>query len=188
MTASRKRRITTAVAAAGVLSLAGTAATYAASPAASHHGTIRFWVTPGHGAVDQILITGAIGDYGKATSIDKDGKVDQNGDYVKVALKHGGFRVNAKSFNDKAAKQQPHLDAATCSAWLTPTGSITLYDGYGNYAGISGKLSITTSYAFIGSRYKSGPHKGQCNVNGNAEPVAEFSGSITGSGKASWNG
>ncbi len=53
---------------------------------------IEIWATSGTGAVAKILITGVIGDYGTATTIDKNGKVDENGDYVNIALKHGGLK------------------------------------------------------------------------------------------------
>ena len=69
-------------------------------------GTIEIWVTPGSGAVAKILVTGAIGDDGTATTIDKNGKVDDNGDYVDVALKHGGFKVNSVEL--KQIKTPPH--------------------------------------------------------------------------------
>jgi hypothetical protein len=47
------------------------------------------FVTPGNGAAATILITGAIGDYGKTLTIDKNGKTDSNGNYVKMTLREG---------------------------------------------------------------------------------------------------
>ena len=71
-------------------------------------GVIGIYATPGmSGAVARIVITGAIGDYGTATTIDKDGKVDQNGGYVRIVLKHGGFEVNSIALNKKADDARP---------------------------------------------------------------------------------
>jgi hypothetical protein len=186
MLSNIKRRATTAVAAGALLAGASAAGFATAAPAKAPGGTIHFWVTPGKGAVDKIVITGAIGDYGTATSITKSGKVDQNGDYVKLALRNGGFKVNAVAFDAKASRQAPTLDRATCSAWTAIHGTITVFNGTGAYAGISGTLTIQTSYAMIGPLHKTGPHKGTCNLSNNAAPVAQFSGSITGSGKVTF--
>lgn len=170
-----------------MIALAATVSVVASDAApAMTAGAVHVWVTPGKGAVDRILLSGVIADDGTATSIDKDGKVDQNGDYVKIALKHGGFEVNATAFNKKAATQQPTEDKNTCSAWATVSGPVTLYNGTGAYAGISGTVHITTSFAFLLPRFKSGAKQGQCNTGNNANPVAEFDGDIIGSGQISY--
>lgn len=169
------------------MALAGTVAVVASEAApASTSGTLHVWVTPGKGAVDQILLSGVIGDNGTATSTDKDGKIDKNGAYVRVALQHGGFVVNATAFDMKAARQQPTMNKSTCSTWATISGPVTLSDGTGAYAGISGTVHITTSFVFLGPRYTSGAKKGQCNLGSNVTPVAEFDGDIIGSGQISY--
>lgn len=166
-----------------MLAVGGTVAVVASQAAPlTRNGTVHIWVTPGKGAVDQILLSGVVADHGTATSIDKDGKVDQNGDYVKIALQHGGFEVNATAFNHRASNQQPTVNKTTCSAWATASGPVTLYNGTGTYTGISGTVHITTSFAFLLPRYKSGAKEGQCNTGNNATPVAEFDGDILGSG------
>lgn len=166
---------------ASVLGLAGAVATTAA--ASTKSGTVRVWVTPGKGAVDHILLTGLIADQGTATSIDKDGKVDANGAYVRVKLAHGTFEVNAVALNQSLNKLAPTVDKTTCTAWATGSGNVTLFNGGGAYAGISGTIRMTTSFAVVAKRYPSGAKKGQCNLNG--QPIAQFEGSLTGVGKAS---
>jgi hypothetical protein len=183
---SSLKSFASAITAAGVLSLMGGAAAASASAMGSTTGTVHAWVTPANGAVDKILLTGAIGDHGTATSINKNGTVNVNGEYVKVALQKGGFEVNAVAFNTQLEKLQPSLNAATCSAWGTGTGPVTLLNGTGAYAGISGTLTMATSFAEIGPRYATGPKKGQCNMSNNAQPVSEFMGDITGSGTVSF--
>jgi hypothetical protein len=169
------------------LTLTGTVSVLASQAAPTiTRGTVHVWVTPGKGAVDTIVLTGVIADHGTATSIDKDGKVDPNGAYVKVALAHGGFKVDAAAFNRKADTQAPTQDKATCSAWATVSGPVTLSEGTGAYAGIRGTVHITTSFAFVSPRFTSGGKKGQCNTSNSATPAAEFDGDILGSGQISY--
>ncbi len=148
---------------------------------------MRIYVTPNAGAVYKIVVAGAIGDYGTATSIDKDGKVNANGDYVRIKLKHGGFEVNSVALNKKTNNAPPTLvNAATCSFVFGGSGPVTLYNGSGEYAGISGTLQITETFAGIGPVYKTGAKKGKCNMSNNAQPIA-FWGSITGIGKVKFS-
>lgn len=156
-------------------------ASSAAAASTPAGGAVRVWVTPGSGAVDKIVITGAIGDYGKATSINKDGKVDENGDYVKVVLGKGSFEVNAVTLNKKTGSAPPTFNAGTCSYSFEGSGPVTLFNGSGVYAGVSGTLKITEAFAGVGPLYKRGAKKGQCNMSNSAQPVAQYS-SITGTG------
>jgi hypothetical protein len=178
-----------AAAAAGTL-LLGSAAAVAATSAgsAASTGTVHIWVSPSNTAVQKILVTGAIGDSGTATSVTKSGKVDKNGKYVHIVLKHGTFRVNAVAFNNRANNVTPTINTKTCSAWATITGPVTLYGGTGDYADISGKVDIATSFAALFPRLTSGPDKGQCNLGNNTQPTHEFDGEITGSGKVTFGG
>jgi hypothetical protein len=167
-----------AVLVAGTLGVSATAAS--AGPTG---GTIEIWATPGNGAVAAIVVTGAIGDYGTATTIDKNGKVDENGDYVKVALKKGGFEVNSVVLNQKTNAAPPIMvNNTTCSVEFGGSGPVTLFNGNGMYAGITGTLHITETFAGVSGRYTSGAKKGQCIMSNNSQPVA-FWGSITGTGK-----
>jgi hypothetical protein len=179
MITSLKSKFATAALVGSVL-LGGTAA-FAASTGSPAGGSVRIFATPSSGAVSQILITGAIGDYGKATSIDKSGKTDPNGNYVRIALQKGGFEINSTVLNAKFNHAQPKVNQATCSAWFTGSGHVTLFKGHGQYAGISGKPTITETYAAVLPRFKSGTKKGQCNLSNRAQPLSQY-GSITGVG------
>jgi hypothetical protein len=68
----------------GSLLFSGAAAVRATAPAG---GPIRIFATPANGGTGTIVITGAIGDSGKTLSINKNGKANPNGDYVKITLK-----------------------------------------------------------------------------------------------------
>lgn len=128
-----------------------------------------------------VLFTGAIGDHGQALTINKNGTPDANGNYVKVTLKHGTFEINATALNAKANRTQPVGNSTTCSAALSVTGPVSLFDGTGLYTGITGTLNITETFAFILPRFTSGTRNGKCNESNSAQPVAQYS-SITGNG------
>jgi hypothetical protein len=164
----------------------GTAGFAATTPSTPAGGSVKIFATPNNGAGGTILITGAIGDYGKTLTIDKNGKTDSNGDYVKITLHKGTFEVNSTTLNAKANKAQPTIYKATCSAQLSVTAPVTLFNGTGLYQGITGTVNITETYAIIGPLYTSGKNKGQCNLSNNAQPIGQW-GSITGSGRVSFS-
>src|ERR1035441_5371873 len=86
-------------------SVGGTAQAASAAPA---NGQVSVWVTPiGNGAKSTIVITGAIGDYGTALSIDQNGKTDSNGNFVKITLKNGTFEVDSTTLNQTTHNLQP---------------------------------------------------------------------------------
>ena len=147
-------------------------------------GAINVFVTPSNDGIHgPIVITGAIGDYGQTTSMDKNGKPDANGDYVMITLKQGTFEINATALNAKINNAQPTVDKTTCSFSFSGTGPVTLFKGTGLYNGISGTVNITVTFAGVGPLYKTGKHKGQCNLSNNAQPLAQY-GSISGTGMA----
>jgi hypothetical protein len=152
----------------------------AATPPAG--GRIEIWTSPANGPSSKITITGAIGDYGTATTIDKDGKTDNNGDYVRLELEQGSFEVNSTVLNKTTETAPPLMtNMTTCSVVFGGSGPVTLFNGTGRYAGISGTLRITERFAGVGGRYSSGAKKGQCKMSNNSEPLS-FWGSITGGG------
>ena len=138
-------------------------------------GPIYVHVTPGNGH-QPIVITGAIGDYGTTFNVDKNGKPNDNGNFAKVTLKKGTFEVNLTVLNARQGKTQPHFNKTTCSGTFGPTtATVTLFNGTGLYAGISGKANITLAFGFIAPLYTSGAHKGQCNTSDNVQPLAQWS-------------
>ncbi len=154
-----------------------------ASPAANMPagGAVYIHATGGNGPAGTIIITGAIGDYGKTLSIDKNGKTDNNGNYVKITLRHGTFEVNSTVLNAKTNHARPTINKATCSFRFSATAPVTLFNGTGLYAGIKGKVMITISFGVVGPLAKSGPNRGHCNMSENAAPLAQYA-SITGPG------
>ena len=175
--------------ASGLAVLAMVATSFVAGPetaATTKGGVIYFDVTPNNSATYPIVITGAFADYGTATTINQNGTVDANGNFVKIALKQGGFEVNSTTLNKKASSTPPTFNSTTnCSYSFNVSGPISLSNGTGAYKGISGTLSMTESFSAILPRYTSGKHKGQCNEGNSVTPVAS-GGIISGSGKVSF--
>jgi hypothetical protein len=169
------------VAMVGMLFVAGPA-----TAATSKGGMIYVEVTPNNGVTYPIVITGAFADYGTATTIEQNGTVNANGNYVNIALKQGGFEVNSTALNKKASSTAPTFNSTTnCSYSFTVSGPISLSKGTGAYKGISGTLTMTESFSAILPRFSSGKHKGQCNEGNSTTPLAS-GGNISGSGKVSF--
>ncbi len=149
-------------------------------------GAVYIHATGNNGPAGTIIITGAIGDYGKTLSIDKNGKTDNNGNFVKITLHKGTFEVNSTALNERTNHAQPIFNRATCSFRFSGSGPVTLFNGTGLYKGIKGKVLITVSYGAVGSLDKSGAHKGQCNMSNSAPPLAAYA-SITGPGTVTFS-
>jgi hypothetical protein len=148
-------------------------------------GTVQIYAPQSSSIHGTIVITGAIGDYGKTLSINSNGKAAASGNYVKVTLHKGTFEINSATFNAKINSLQPTVNQATCSAVGTASGPVTLFDGTGLYQGITGTVNITATFGFLGPLFKSGKSKGQCNMSNNAQPISQYT-LITGSGTVSF--
>lgn len=149
--------------------------------AAPAGGAVKVFGVPGTGT-SPVLFTGAIGDYGKTVRQNATGVASKNGNYIKFNLKRGTFVGNGTALFAKLNNATPAFNNATCSGAFTASGRVTLGTGTGTYAGISGSLKVSVTFAFVGPRFKSGKHKGQC--NGNANPLAQI-GTIAGGGTVS---
>jgi len=179
-------KVVVSVAVLGSVLLGGSPAFAATAPGAPAGGPVKLFATPSDGLHATILMTGAIGDYGNALTIDKNGTPDPNGNYVKVTLQKGGFEINSTTLNAKANKAQPTFDTATCSAALYVAGPLTLSNGTGLYSGIVGTLTVSETAAFILPRYTGGKNKGECNTSNSAQPVKQYA-SIIGTGTVSFS-
>jgi hypothetical protein len=183
----RVAKAAVSVVVAGSLSLGAASALAATTPGAPVGGPVRVFVTPSPGWGGRIVIAGAIGDYGKTLNINKNGTADNNGNYAKVTLQKGTFEVNKTALNTMMGNAQPTVNnMKTCSAVISGTAPVTLLDGTGLYAGISGTVTVTITQVFVLPFYASGKHKGQCNESDNAQPVADYE-SVTGSGTVSFS-
>ncbi|MGH2412065.1 MAG: hypothetical protein ACRDGS_17115, partial [Chloroflexota bacterium] len=148
----------------GGLLFGGTSAVGAA-PAG---GAIQVYVTPNNTGGGPIVITGAIGDFGKTQAINKNGTSNPNGNFVKITLKKGTFEVDSTALN-ALNKMQPTVNPMTCSGSLSATEPVTLFNGTGLYKGISGTVKITENFAFVLPTFASGAKKGQGNESNSAQ-------------------
>jgi len=159
------------IAATACAACGGSAARAADTASTSTSGQIKFLVNTFSNGTGDIIITGAIGDYGTTAA---------SGNYVKVTLHHGTFELNVAKLIAKEGGSAPTVDRATCSGVSSVTAPAPVVDGRGTYRGITGTLNVTETIAFILPRYTSGPHKNQC--DNNTRPIDAYS-PITGSGK-----
>jgi hypothetical protein len=149
--------------------------------AAPAGGKIQIWSTQNETATSPIIVTGAIGDYGTTTSVDRNGKVDQNGNYEKVVLHQGGFTINSVAFDKMLNKTRPHVSKTNCGATFHGSGPIFVSGGKGAYAGIKGTITAVLNFVAISPTLANG----KCNMSQNVNPVAEY-GTVTGSGQISF--
>jgi hypothetical protein len=154
-----------------------------AAPAASPTGgTIALFATVGSGPTGKIIVAGAIGDWGTTATIDKSGRRDEHGNYVRVTLRKGSFEIDSTALNKATASPRPQVASdQTCSISTSGSAPVTLFNGTGLYRGISGTLKVTLSFAGVGRRYRSGPDKGQC-LHSDTQPPLAMLGSVTGRG------
>jgi hypothetical protein len=167
-----------AVAAGAIACLLGAGSVALASTPSS--GPVRMYFTYQTPTKDKVVVTGAIGDYGKAVSEDANGKVDPNGNFEKLTLKQGGFTVDVTAFSKAIQKQfsKERINPSNCSLALTGNGPGTIETGTGAYAGIGGKLRITLIIAGVAPKTKTG----KCNLSNSAPFYGQYQGvSATGS-------
>jgi hypothetical protein len=165
-----------------VLAAAGVAVETASAATAPKGGPIALFATiSATSAPGKIVLAGAIGDWGKVVSVDRNGKPTDNGNFVKVTLKKGTFEIDATAINKKMANPRPQVQSdLTCSIAASGSGPVKLFDGTGLYSGISGTANVTMAFTGVGGRYESGAKKGQCEQD-NGAPLAML-GSVTGRG------
>jgi hypothetical protein len=175
------RRVAT-VGVALVALLAAAAAQVGTAAAVPAGGPIGLFATVGSGPSGKILFAGAIGDSGTVRDVDKNGKPDDNGNFVKVMLKKGTFEIDATALNKKTANPRPQIASyATCSVVFSGSAPVRFFNGTGLYKGISGTANVTLTFAGLGARYQSGAKRGQCERGNSEKPLAQI-GSVIGRG------
>lgn len=103
------------------------------------------------------MIAGAIGDYGASLTVDETGKADPKGNYAKVSLQQGTFRLDLTAFNAAWQKASfPFVSRAGCSSRGSITAPVAFSEGTGLYKGISGKGRITLTAVWILSQSSTG--------------------------------
>lgn len=131
-------------------------------------GSVNVYLSGSQSSRGNILITGAIGDYGRVR------RIKGQKDFSLVKLQRGTFEIHTSKLIAVTNAATPTRNTATCSYSRSETAPVTVLDGTGLYAGISGTLNLTAYSAETGPLYTSGSHKERCNTSNNAEPNALF--------------
>jgi hypothetical protein len=142
-------------------------------------GPIQWWATPTTSGASDLVFAGAVGDYGESLTIDQNGKANPKGNYAKITLQKGTFRVNLTAFNAAANNASFPWNKASCSSEGAITAPVTISNGTGLYQGISGKGRITLTLVWI----LSSPSTGKCDGN----KVLFHSQYVNGSGAVSFS-
>jgi len=95
------------------------------------------------------VLTGAIGDYGKAVRTFANGHVEQNYNRLELALSHGSFQLEIAGLEQSLVSGADQLptDLNTCSGSFVvhATTPIVPGSGTGAYKGISGSFNLTVT-------------------------------------------
>jgi hypothetical protein len=101
------------------------------------------------GPSSSVILTGAIGDYGKAVSVNPDGSVNPEHDsQLRLDLSHGSFRLDIaaldRTFVEVMRTQFP-TNASTCSGSVSASHAVPIVAGSGTgaYQGVSGQFDLT---------------------------------------------
>jgi hypothetical protein len=106
------------------------------------------------GPRSEVIVTGAIGDYGEAVSVYPNGTVDRQHDsQLEFALTRGSFRVSIADLDKEIvnAFSASEPDPRTCSGRVRATGTTPILKGSrtGAYAHLSGRVTLTITFAEI---------------------------------------
>jgi hypothetical protein len=160
----------------------GGAAAYGTTPVS---GTTQLWGNVGSGKGFNAIFTGAIGDHGVSIPATSQGKPSKkNTGYRLFVMKKGTIFFNTKQIDaaENDNNTQPTTENnTTCSFTFVVTEPATIISGTKAYAGITGSISVTISYAAVLPLTKNG----KCNPDTNANPTAQI-GFVTGSGTVSY--
>jgi hypothetical protein len=96
-----------------------------------------------------VIVTGAVGDFGPAVTVDPNGTVDpQHSSQLRLDLKHGSFRLSIAKLDQKLIRADSTWRAnPTCSfhAAVTAATPVVAGSGTGSYRGISGSLGMSVT-------------------------------------------
>src|SRR5262245_45076206 len=132
---------------AGSLALAGcgpAAAKPAAPRSASADGraNIMVYSINSDGASFSAIFTGAVGDYGRAVTVDLDGRADsEHPSALELELSRGSFRLNIADIEKEIVEATSHepIYPVTCSTFVDVTAAAPVVPGSGTgaYRGIN---------------------------------------------------
>lgn len=103
--------------------------------------------TDNDGPTSTVVVTGAVGDFGKAVRSAPSGAVGSgHSDNLELKLSSGTFRINVEKLDAAFVASMKHLatNKVTCSGTTTVTGTAPIVSGSGtgSYAGIAGTFAL----------------------------------------------
>jgi hypothetical protein len=124
------------------------ATTPARSAPVSKTTNIMVYSLNSDGAYFSAIVTGAVGDYGQAVTVDPDGTVDPgHSSEMEFRLTRGSFRLDTASMDKKLVMATSHepIYPATCTTFVKATGTAPIIagSGTGSYRGIGGGFAMT---------------------------------------------
>jgi hypothetical protein len=157
-----------AAVAAIALTTAGTA--LAAAPA-GQGGQIKLFSNFSSKVSTPVVVAGAIGDFGRLVSTDRNGHPDADGSFLLVKLSRGTIKLDGSKVL-MAIHPEGAPNQTTCSVTIGGSGPVAILGGTGAYQGIHGTLRATGEAAVVGARN----HQGKCLENG--RPAAMLGGVV----------
>lgn len=130
-------------------SAAAASARSAGKPAPSPVATHLTAYTTDDGPTEQVILAGAVADYGRAVSVNPDGSVNpEHTSLLELRLQHGTFRLNIAAIDKAFVSAMGHgfpTDPATCSGTVTVTQRVPIVEnsGTGAYANAAGDFTLT---------------------------------------------
>lgn len=101
------------------------------------------------GPGSSVILTGAIGDYGKAVSVNPDGSVNpEHNSQLRLDLGHGSFRLDIAALDQAfvaVMRTQFPTNTSTCSGSVSASHTVPIVagSGTGTYQGVSGQFDLT---------------------------------------------
>jgi hypothetical protein len=100
------------------------------------------------GPTSTVILSGAVGDYGKAQSVNPDGSVNpEHNSQLNLMLAHGSFRLSIAELDKRfvAAVAGLRVDTTTCSGTASASSPVPIVpdSGTGSYKGIRGTFTLT---------------------------------------------
>jgi hypothetical protein len=142
------KRILSALAGAGVVGAVLLATASAGTANAAPHGIVHLAsFTDNDGAGASVVVSGAVGDFGEAVSVNPDGSISaDHGGQQKFVLTQGTFKIDFSALDHKLVAAFPThpVDKHSCSGHITVNGSASVVQGSGTgaYQGIAGTLQL----------------------------------------------
>ncbi|MFG2040039.1 hypothetical protein [Dactylosporangium sp. NPDC048998] len=136
-------------AAGGTAAVAASAAAGTSPAALAAGGSVHLTdYTDNDGPTSTVILTGAVGDYGKAQSINPDGSVNpEHNSQLNLMLTHGSFRLDIADLDKKFVTVLGKLavNTTTCSGTASVSEPVPVVTGSGTgaYQGIRGTFNLT---------------------------------------------